>query len=86
MILTQESNISNEINEIFLCTEMHTAGKNLHVADAVSTAPVREANADEMGNIENLYTYVTALMKGLSTTHNKIQEIKTLQDQKIILK
>ena len=65
----------------FSFTIFHTAGKNLHVADALSRAPVRNANADELKTEENLHIFVNALMQCLPASKKKLEEIKRLQDQ-----
>ena len=62
----------------FVFTIFHTAGKTLHVADALSRAPVRNANADELKTEENLQILVNALMQCLPASKTKVEEIKKL--------
>ena len=65
----------------FSFTIFHTAGKNLHVADALSRASVRNANADELKTEENLHIFVNPLIQCLPASKKKLEEIKRLQDQ-----
>ena len=62
----------------FVFTIFHTAGKNLHVADALLRAPVRNGNADELKTEENLHILVNAWMQCLPASKKKVEEIKRL--------
>ncbi|GFR65840.1 Pol polyprotein [Elysia marginata] len=70
----------------FCFTVIHTAGKNLYVADALSRAPVREADANEVEKEENLHIFVDSLMQGLSPTKKRLEEIKRPQDRDDVIK
>ena len=65
----------------FSFTIFHTAGKNLHVADALSRAPVRNANVDGLKTEENLHIFFNALMQCLPASKKRLEELKRLQDQ-----
>ena len=60
----------------FTFTIFHTAGKNLHVADALSRAQFRDANADKLKTEENLHIFVNALIQCLPASKKKLEEIK----------
>ena len=65
----------------FSFTIFHTTGKNLHVTHALSRAPVRNANMDEIKTKENLHIFIKALMQCLPASKKRLEEIKRLQNK-----
>ncbi|RVE55527.1 hypothetical protein OJAV_G00235410 [Oryzias javanicus] len=68
----------------FAFTISHVAGKNIATADVLSRAPVGEKDSDL--SEEDINLYVDAVMSSLPATESRLQQIKTHQENDIIIR